>query len=412
MQQSNSTYKNIKSFTLIELLVVLALVAILSVVVILTLNPAELIKQARDSNRLSDLSTINTALNLFSADVTSGFMGTSTIVYVSIPSASPTCSGVGLPALPSTYTYNCVTTANLRNTDGTGWIPVNFQRISSNSPISQLPVDPINTTSTRLYYTYVAGGSWELNATVEASKNKLGGSGDLVSKDGGSAASQYEIGNNLNLNPIETGDASLVGYWNFEEGLNATSSDRSGYGNHGTWVGAGTHYANGKVGGYAGQFNGATDWVSLGTPATLNITGPLTFAAWINAPFPGTQIAIIGNSAGYLVGGYNFGISANGLICEMEQVGDATYMATGAILSDQWVFVSFTFNGSVGSLYMNGGSAVVSNMTAPASANVGVFLGKTSQGGWSPMNGLMDDVRIYNRALSAAEVSAIYNATK
>ena len=44
-----------ESFTLIELLVVLALVAILSVVVILTLNPAELIKQARDSNRLSDL---------------------------------------------------------------------------------------------------------------------------------------------------------------------------------------------------------------------------------------------------------------------------------------------------------------------------------------------------------------------
>ena len=67
-------HKNNSSFTLIELLVVLALVAILSVVVVMTLNPAELIKQARDSNRLSDLATINTALNLFSADVTSGFM--------------------------------------------------------------------------------------------------------------------------------------------------------------------------------------------------------------------------------------------------------------------------------------------------------------------------------------------------
>lgn len=64
-----------KSFTLIELLVVLALVAILSVVVVVTLNPAELLKQARDSNRLSDLATINTSLNLFSADVHPGLWG-------------------------------------------------------------------------------------------------------------------------------------------------------------------------------------------------------------------------------------------------------------------------------------------------------------------------------------------------
>ncbi|KKW47096.1 MAG: hypothetical protein UY99_C0042G0007, partial [Parcubacteria group bacterium GW2011_GWA1_59_11] len=41
------------SFTLIELLVVIAIVAILSAVVIITLNPAELLKQSRDSNRLS-----------------------------------------------------------------------------------------------------------------------------------------------------------------------------------------------------------------------------------------------------------------------------------------------------------------------------------------------------------------------
>lgn len=191
----NGTNKNLKSFTLIELLVVLALVAILSVVVVMTLNPAELIKQARDSNRLSDLSTINTALNLFSADVTAGFMGTSTVVYVSIPdNASLTCGSLGLPTLPSPYIYNCATTATLKNTDGTGWVPVNFQRISSNSPISQLPVDPVNTTSSGNYYTYVTGGSWKLASKVESIKyfsNQL--------TDGGSDMSVFEIGTNLNL---------------------------------------------------------------------------------------------------------------------------------------------------------------------------------------------------------------------
>src|SRR3989338_2108717 len=50
--------KNSKGFTLIELLVVIAIIAVLAVAVILTLNPAELLKQARDSTRVSDMSTL------------------------------------------------------------------------------------------------------------------------------------------------------------------------------------------------------------------------------------------------------------------------------------------------------------------------------------------------------------------
>ena len=175
---------------------VLALVAILSVVVVMTLNPAELLKQARDSNRLSDISTINTSLNLFAADVTGGFMGTSTIIYVSLPSTSPTCANLGLPTLAtSSYIYNCVTAQNLRKTDGTGWIPVNFQRISSNSPISQLPIDPQNTTTTNSYYTYIAGGSWKLTAVaLESQKYIVQGNAD-----GGTAPSSFEMGNNMSL---------------------------------------------------------------------------------------------------------------------------------------------------------------------------------------------------------------------
>ena len=404
--------RNNKSFTLIELLVVLALVAILSVVVVLTLNPAELIKQARDSNRLSDLSTINTALNLFSADVTSGFMGTSTVVYVSIPSASPTCSGAGLPALPSTYTYNCVTTENLRNTDGTGWIPVNFQRISSNSPISQIPIDPINTTSTRLYYTYVVGGSWELNASIEASKNKLGGSGDLVSKDGGSATSQYEIGNNLNLSPLETGDSSLVGYWNFEEGPNATSSDRSGYGNHGTWGGSGVHYASGRVGNYAGVFSTTTlDYIQLPVSSSINsaLNSSFTVSFWAKLPSPG-------GSSGVLIGPRSAtGARIIGTPWNLTKMMLAEENITAGIVgytypNQSWFQISISCGDGRCNAYGNGTLAQTAAHTFTGSysgaytLNVGaLFGGQTAQ---------MDDVRIYGRVLSAAEVLALYNSTK
>ena len=60
-----------KGFTLIELLVVIAIIAILSVVVVLTLNPAEMLRRSRDSNRASDLSMIKTAISLYLADVSS-----------------------------------------------------------------------------------------------------------------------------------------------------------------------------------------------------------------------------------------------------------------------------------------------------------------------------------------------------
>ena len=400
---------NNSSFTLIELLVVLALVAILSVVVVLTLNPAELIKQARDSNRLSDLSTINTALNLFSADVTSGFMGTSTVVYVSIPSTISTCSNLGLPTLPSGYTYNCVTATSTRNTDGTGWIPVNFQRISSNSPISQLPVDPINTTSTRLYYTYVSGGSWELNASVEASKNKLGGSGDLVSKDGGSAASQYEIGNNLNLSPLETGDSSLVGYWNFEEGPNATSSDRSGYGNNGTWYGAGTHYVGGKTGSYAGNFTSSTaDYIQLSSSGNITSTlnSNFTIAVWVN--YSGTPYGALwgprGSSYARLFGPFAGG--GPGVRFAEENVVNIGVSISGL---GGWKFLTYTYDGSYLKQYGDGAQAAATSYIFTGSY-VGAY--RINDVATKGQSSVVDDFRIYNRALSAAEVLALYNSTK
>jgi prepilin-type N-terminal cleavage/methylation domain-containing protein len=56
-------------FTLIELLVVIAILAVLAVVLVLTLNPAGLLQEARDSNRLSDMATIQSAVSTFAADV-------------------------------------------------------------------------------------------------------------------------------------------------------------------------------------------------------------------------------------------------------------------------------------------------------------------------------------------------------
>ncbi len=94
-----------KGFTLIELLIVIGILAILATVVILVINPTELIKQARDSNRLSDLGILNKAL-LIAQTQSISFFGTSSIVYVSISDSTSTCANLGLPSLPSACSYH------------------------------------------------------------------------------------------------------------------------------------------------------------------------------------------------------------------------------------------------------------------------------------------------------------------
>ncbi len=182
-----------KGFTLIELLVVVAVIAVLATIVILTLNPAELIRQARDSKRVSDLNVLHNALGIYLADVTSIDLGVSGRCYQSIAVATTGCT-VFFPTAGST-----VSTSS-RKIDSTGWVPVNFNLIGSGAPIGALPVDPIN--SDTYFYAYISSSTaktFKLATRIESNKFGNGGSGDLSSKDGGSSSLYYETGTDLGM---------------------------------------------------------------------------------------------------------------------------------------------------------------------------------------------------------------------
>lgn len=188
-------FRSRSSFTLIELLVVIAILAVLAAAVILVINPAELLKQSRDSNRLSDMVLINKALNLLIADNQNIFLGTSSIVYISLPDSSPTCGSWSLPALSFGYVYSCVPSSTYTKINGAGWLPANFSQFSTNSILSRLPIDPQNSTSSSLFYSFVTNGTnWTLSTQIESNKYL-----NTAGNDGGGYTSKYEIGNDLSL---------------------------------------------------------------------------------------------------------------------------------------------------------------------------------------------------------------------
>lgn len=213
-------------FTLLELLIVVSIIAILSVALVLVLNPAEALKKSRDAQRISDLSTMKTALGLYMTSTTTPYLGgvASNATCKTAPStawaspfkiyySSPT-SVTDITLDGSTVTTVAATSVgsgNLGLTDGNGWIPVNFDTLIGGSPISNLPIDPVNAlasggslagiTSADLFYRYacsVTPLAFEIDAQLESTTYTTG-SDDKRASDGGNSTLYYEVGTNLKI---------------------------------------------------------------------------------------------------------------------------------------------------------------------------------------------------------------------
>jgi len=186
-----------KGFTLLELLIVIGILAILSTTMIIVINPAEILRKAHDSQRISDLSTLKTAIAYYLTNAPTPSIGSDTYSYSVV--TGTTCGG------PTRTTTS--TTSQL--VDGTGWIPIAFSGLTGGSPIGSLPIDPnptpLNPAAGRArYYVYVTNVSdltFEIVANMESTYYSNGGDGDVESKDGGVAAlvKLYETGTKLGL---------------------------------------------------------------------------------------------------------------------------------------------------------------------------------------------------------------------
>jgi type II secretory pathway pseudopilin PulG len=217
--------------------------------------------------------------------------------------------------------------------------------------------------------------------------------------------------------------SGLVGHWKFDEATSTQAYDFSGNGNGGTLTNGPTRTASSscKLGNCL-SFDGDNDYVMVGDPAsgTLDPTSEYSLSAWLKYTITTSYGFIISKSNGGLGGGYElFRKTGSGAIrfssCDAAGSCSGGYFDIFTPLSyndGSWHHITATAEtNSTAKIYVDGTLVEESGtITQDNIANAfNLFIGARSTGGSVPFNGSIDDVRVYNRALSAAEVKQLYS---
>ncbi len=200
-------------------------------------------------------------------------------------------------------------------------------------------------------------------------------------------------------------DEDLVGYWAFDDGSGSVAVDGSpGGGNDGTLVNMEeADWVDGVVGKCL-DFDGSNEYVNCGQVLPTSNTSPFSFCAWIKAASTDGWNTIIGTQTSYWEITVNAGVIKIG-----GNAGGTSWVSGGAISTETWYFIVGTYDGTNVRIYVDGelkgGPTALSNSNGDNGVSL---IASYNSGGDELFHGLIDEVRIYNRALTASEVKALY----
>ena len=214
---------------------------------------------------------------------------------------------------------------------------------------------------------------------------------------------------NVTVSNSTTTPLGLVAAFNFNEGAGTTVADKSGTGNNGT-ITAATWSPDGRFGS-ALSFNGTSAWVTVPDAASLDFTTAFTIEAWLNpASITAWRTVVLkesGSRLAYGLYGVNGSSRPSGWI---QTTRDYFVNSTTALAVNTWTHVAYSYDGATLRMFINGTQVATAAGPTALTASAGPLrIGGNAIWG-EYFSGRIDEVRLYNRALSAAEIQADMNA--
>ena len=220
----------------------------------------------------------------------------------------------------------------------------------------------------------------------------------------GATGSPKTIGVTLTVSPAAT---NLVGAWGFDETSGTTAVDASGRNNTGTLNGP-ARSAAGKFGG-ALSFDGINDWVTVPDADVLDLTTGMTMEAWVRPSAVGAawRTVMLKEQPNNLIYALYAGDGSGRPATDVFTTADRGFSGTTAMVLDAWTHLAATYDGTTQRLYVNGVQVATKATTGSIRASTGV-LRIGGNGTWNDewFAGLIDEVRLYNKALTAAQIQA------
>ncbi len=304
--------------------------------------------------------------------------------------------------------------------------------MTPNVPDVESPTSPRNLSATGI-------NSNQINLAWVASVDNVGVTGYLVERQSPGSTNFAQIGSTSGTSYNDVGLAANTNYsyrvratdaaanlspyssvasavtlprvvvaYSFDEGTGSTVTNAVGNGNNGTISGA--TWTNADVFGNALVFNGTSALVTISDSAPLHLTTGMTLEAWVNPAVASNawqDVIYKANDDYYLEAtSYPTGVPGGG---GTFGGADMVTFGTTALATNTWTHLALTYDGTVLQLYVNG--VLVSSLSQTGSIQVST--NPLQIGGDIPngqhFQGMIDEVRVYNVALTAAQIQSDMN---
>ncbi|MCA9208134.1 MAG: LamG domain-containing protein, partial [Planctomycetales bacterium] len=211
------------------------------------------------------------------------------------------------------------------------------------------------------------------------------------------------------------GSSDLVGHWKLNENSGTDAADDSGSGNDGELFGVFSFdldsVASCPTDGSALRFNGTDDYIAVPDSNSLDITDALTIAGWVHADSwgAGFNVDVIARKGSDGPNSYQLAVADKKVTLLLDDSDGGGIQGKTRLSKDAWYHVAATWDGSEVRIYVNGSldmDAAASWSGTLSTDSRDLYIG--GQPGGDFFDGILDDIRIYNRALSSSEVAALY----